>query len=189
MEKKNRFVYTWKGLHADVKRACEHCHICQMSKNAGRKKYGLVPKKEGEITKWSQVNIDLLGLKTICNKSRKVYKIFVMTMADPVTGWFELTQLKDKPNAFVVMKRFNSSWLARYPQPREIGFDNGGEFMAEFKDLCNNMGFKRRPSSSWNPQSNTILERIHQVLADCLRSFNLNERILNEMDDDPFESF
>ena len=61
--------------------------------------------------------------------------------------------------------------------------------MAEFRDLCDNMGLKRRPSSSWNPESNAILERIHQVLADCLRSFNLDERTINEMDDDPFEEF
>ena len=59
--------------------------------------------------------------------------------------------------------------------------------MDEFKDLCDNMGLKRRPSSSWNPQSNTILERIHQVLADSMRSFNLDECTLNEMEDDPFE--
>ena len=95
-------------------------------------------------------------------------------MVDPVTGWFKLAQLRDKLNAFVAVKRFDFQWLARYPRPREIGFDNGGEFMAEFRDLCDNMGLKRHPSSSWNPQSNAILERIHQVLADCLRPFNLD---------------
>ena len=189
MERTIRFVYTWKGLKADVKRVCKHCHVCQISKNSGRKKFGLVPEKEGEVTKWSRVNVDMWGPKTIRNKNGKTYKIHVMTMVDPVTGWFELAQLRDKPNAFMAMKRFDSQWLARYPRPREIGFDNGGEFMAEFRDLCDNMGLKRRPSSSWNPQSNAILERIHQVLADCLRSFNLDERTINEMDDDPFEEF
>ena len=108
MERTIRFVYTWKGLHADVKRVCKHCHICHISKNAGRKKYGLVAEKTGEITKWSLVNVNLWGLKTTCNKNGKAYKIYVMTMVDPVTGWFELAQLRDKPNAFVVMKRFDS---------------------------------------------------------------------------------
>ena len=45
MERTISFVYTWKGLHADVKRVCKHCNVCQMSKDAGRKKYGLVPEK------------------------------------------------------------------------------------------------------------------------------------------------
>ena len=113
-----------------------------------------------------------------------------MTMVGPVTGWFELSQVKNKPNTFVYMKQFDSAWLAQYPCPRKIGFDNVQEFVAEFSELCNNMGrLKQRPSSSWNPHSDAILERIHQVLADYLWSFNLDERTINNMDKDPFEEF
>ena len=72
------------------------------------------------------MNVDLWGPKTIHNKNGKTYKIHVMTMIDSMTGWFELAQLRDKPNAFVVMKRFDSLWLACYSRPREIGFNNGG---------------------------------------------------------------
>ena len=61
--------------------------------------------------------------------------------------------------------------------------------MAEFLELCDNIGLKQRLSSSWNPQSNAILERIHQVLSDCLHSFNLDERTLNEQDTDSFEEY
>ena len=85
MEKIICFVYTWKGLKADVKQVCKHYHICQMSKNSGRKKFGLVPEKKGEITKWSQVYVDLWGSKAIRNKNGKDYKIHATTMVDPVT--------------------------------------------------------------------------------------------------------
>ena len=62
--------------------------------------------------------------------------------------------------------------------------------MAEFSELCEKMVLKhQRLLSSWNPQSNEILERIHQVLADCLWSFSLDEQTINEMDKDPFEEF
>ena len=47
MENKIHFVYTGKGLKADLKRVCKHCHVCQMSKNSGRMKFGLVPEKKG----------------------------------------------------------------------------------------------------------------------------------------------
>ena len=80
------FVYTWIGLKADMKRVCKHCHVCQMNKNSGRKKFRLVPEKKREITKWSQVNVDLWGPKRICNKNSKHYKIHVITMIDSVTG-------------------------------------------------------------------------------------------------------
>ena len=69
------------------------------------------------------------------------------------------------------------------PGPKEIGFDNGGEFKGEFSQLCKNMGLKESTSLPWNPQSNSILERIHQALAGCLRTFELES-----MDVDPEES-
>ena len=87
------------------------------------------------------------------------------------------------------MNHFDSTWLACYPRPKEIGFDYWGEFMAEFSELCDNMSLKQCPSSFWNPQSNAILERNHQVLADCLRSFNLEKGTINDMDEDSFEEY
>ena len=111
----------------------------------------------------SQVNVDLWGPETICNKNAKDYNIYVMAMVYPVIGWLKLSQLKSKPYLFVCMMRFDSALLAHYPRLREIGFNNGSEFIAEFSELCNNMSLKQCPLSSWNPQSNVILERIHQV--------------------------
>ena len=61
--------------------------------------------------------------------------------------------------------------------------------MAEFSELCNNMGLKQYPLFSWNPQSNAILGKIQQELADCLQSFNLDKHTINEMDEDPFKDF
>ena len=49
------------------------------------------------------------------------------------------------------------------------------------------MGLTQKPSGAWNLQSNAILERVHQVLGDCLRSFNLDNQELDQ--EDPFEKF
>ena len=87
------------------------------------------------------------------------------------------------------MKRFNSAQLAHYLCLREIWSDKGG-FMAEFMELCDNMGFKKYMSSSGNPhQFDVILERIQQVLADCLRSFSLDQHTINTMNDDLLKNF
>ena len=67
--------------------------------------------------------------------------------------------------------------------------DNGSEFKAEFNDLCNNMGLVPHRSNTWNPQSNSILERIHQVLADGLRAFELDGAEIDPEDDDPFDKY
>ena len=51
------------------------------------------------------------------------------------------------------------------------------------------MGLKRKESNSWNPKSNSILERIHQVLGDGLRAFDLDNINIDPEDDDPFDDY
>ena len=105
------------------------------------------------------------------------------------TGWFEYAQLYqgETATAYRCQQILDTVWLARYPRPKEIGFDNGSEFKKEFRDLCKNMGMKPKVSLPWNPQSNSVLERVHQVLGDALRTFELNEKDNDPDDEDPFE--
>ena len=77
-------------------------------------------------------DVDHWGQKTTRNKNDTDYKKHVMKMVHLVVGLFELSQLKGKPNVFVCMQRFDSMWLASYPHPREIGFENRGECIADF---------------------------------------------------------
>ena len=51
-----------------------------------KNKYGLLPEKEAEVTKWNRVNLDCWGPKTIKQKNGFDYEIYVLTMVDPVTG-------------------------------------------------------------------------------------------------------
>ena len=66
---------------------------------------------------------------------------------------------------------------------------SGSEFKAEFKDLCANMSLKRCPSNARNPQSNAILERVYQVLADGLITFNAKGTPIALEELNPFEEY
>ena len=48
-----------------------------------------------------------------------------------------------------------------------------------FKQMCINYGITGKPTSSYNPQSNGILERVHQVVGNMLRTFQLEEQALD----------
>ena len=89
--------------------------------------------------------------------------------------------------AFTVMEAFNNHWLSRYPRPRRIRFDNGSEFKYVFREMCTNYGLKHKPTTTYNPRSNGIVKRVHQVLGDALRTYELQERDLPDYD--PFGSF
>jgi hypothetical protein len=68
-----------------------------------------------------------------------------------------------------------------------VRFDNGGKFKAEFMQTWRNFGLKGKPTSSWNPQSNGIIEQIHLVIGNMLRTFEDNNRDLPSIM--PFPSF
>ena len=178
-------ILHWKGIHKDVQEYVSKCDICQRCKKQ-KKKYGKLPAKIAETIPWKRVNVDLIGPYTIKGKT-KTYELRCLTMIDPVTSWFEITRI-NKPSSDECQRAFDSTWLARYPRPQEIGFDNGGEFKNIFKELTDNMGIKRKPTTEYNPQGNSVLERIHQVLGNQLRTFELEERDL-EKEEENFEPF
>jgi hypothetical protein len=61
-------------------------------------------------------------------------------------------------------------WLSRYPRCCYIIYNNGSEFKLNFEYLCATYGIKRKPTTIKNPQANAILERLHHVLAQMLRT-------------------
>ena len=185
MEATIRHVFEFRGLREKVEQCCRTCHICQLTKKQ-KKKYGHLPPKEAEdAIPWKRVNIDVIGPYT--TKTPKGERtLYALTMIDPATGWFEVAPLEE-PNSYSTQKAFDSYWLARYPRPKYCGFDNGKHFMKYFKDLIENYGLIHKSSTDYNPQSNGIIERVHQVLGNALRNFEIENRELD--DQNPWDEF
>ena len=64
-------------------------------------------------------------------------------MIDPATGWFKVKDIKN-PSADECMTAFDDEWLAHYPRPEYIGFDNGSEYKNIFKKLYKNYGITQK---------------------------------------------
>ena len=115
-----------------------------------------------------------------------------LTMIDPASGWFKIVELPiheipkkkskkkgqpekteyfDKTSA-QISRLVNKLWFSRYPSPRcqQIIFDIGSEFRLHFEGLSETCGIKRKPNTIKNPQSNAILERVHQIVTSMLHT-------------------
>jgi hypothetical protein len=42
-----------------------------------------------------------------------------------------------------------------------------------FKEMCDNLGIKCRPTTSYYPQGNSLIERIHQFMGNMIGAFEL----------------
>ena len=61
------------------------------------------------------------------------------------------------------------AWLTRYPLPRCCIHDMGGKFVGgSFQRLLTRLNIKDAKSTSKNPQSNSICERMHQTVGNIL---------------------
>jgi hypothetical protein len=86
--------------------------------------------------------VDLVGPFTIRTPA-KTHSLLALTMIDPAinTGWFEMIKATNK-SATSIQELIHNTWLAHYPRPQFIVFENGntGKFKREFKQMCDNYG-------------------------------------------------
>ncbi len=68
----------------------------------------------------------------------------------------------------------NKTWLISYPRCCYIIYDNDSEFKLNFEYLCVTYCIKHKPTMIRNPQANATLECLHHVLAQILRTAELN---------------
>jgi transposase InsO family protein len=107
-------------------------------------------------------------------------------MIDPATSFFEVRAAKNATAAEAANIMW-TVWLTRYPKPVQCIHDSGTEFTGfEFDDLLHKHGIKNKTASTRNPQSNAVLERMHAVLVNSLRAFELNPS-MSVSEHNPFE--
>ena len=150
---------------------CEafRCENCQKNKLIGPG-YGLLPPRHAPLTPWSEVMVDLVGpWKVKIDQNDDVY-FNALTCIDPVSNLVEMIRIQNKTSAHVT-QQFENCWLNKYPRPNKRIHDNGGEFIAwEFVQKLNQCRIQDSPTTSYNPQANAICERLHQTVANILRT-------------------
>ena len=69
--------------------------------------------------------MDLIGNYVIRRKgNRENSHLKAVTMIDPVTRWFEISQYNNKI-VISILNLIETMWLSRYPRTIEITFDQG----------------------------------------------------------------
>jgi RNase H-like domain found in reverse transcriptase/Reverse transcriptase (RNA-dependent DNA polymerase)/Retroviral aspartyl protease len=102
-------------------------------------------------------------------------KNFPPTIIDTVTNFCEVVQVKQMDARHIALQ-FRNAWLCRYPKPVACIFDQGSEFKAEFRMLLNQYSIRARPITAKNPQSNGIVEHLHQTMANSIRTMLASRR-------------
>ena len=116
-----------------------------------------------------------------------------MKMIDPATGWFQIFRIptfnldevvidNDKyidKSSTRVSQMFNNTWLCRYPRQRRVVLDNGSDFKLDLTPLLNYFDIKPVLLSVKNPQSNALVEQVHQVILNMIVTKYFDKKFLS----------
>ena len=160
----SRFYYRGLKHYCDTYR----CAICQTNKQLGAG-YGKLPPRHADLVPWNAVAVDLIGPWKIKVQGYE-YEFNALTCIDPVTNLVEIIRLNNKESSHVA-QQFENLWLSRYPRPNRCVHDQGGEFMGDaFQRKLQQHGIDDAPTTACNPQANAVCERMHQTIANVLRT-------------------
>jgi hypothetical protein len=192
-EMMNAAMY-WKGMRTTIRSLTKSCRSCQIDKRRAQK-CGHLPPKTVYTIPWECLCVDLIGPYTLKGKDNLQIDFMALTMINPASSWFKIAKLPvvdqlchqtvngkelliadeifDKTSEHIA-KLVNRTWLCRYPRCHHLIYNNGSEFKLHFKYPCESYGIKRKPTMFKNPRANGILEHVHQVLGQMLRTAELD---------------
>lgn len=156
-----------KLLKNRIEDLVSHCDTCQRYKLVGRG-HGQNAPREATIAPWREIAVDTIGPWTL-TIGDQTQTFIALTMIDMVTNLVEIVRLENKTSANVALQ-FVNTWLARYPRPIHVIYDQGGEFIGrDFQQMLERRNIHRHPITTKNPQANAICERMHQSIGQSLR--------------------
>jgi hypothetical protein len=180
----------WKGMQTTIRSITRSCKTFQVNMQ-WKLKYGHLLPKTVITTPWRTLFANLDGPYTLRGKEGSVIDFMALTMKDPASSWFKIVELplvrqlktitidnreflaseeiSDK-SSDCIAPSVNKFWLSRHPRCRYLVHDNDSEIKLNFEYLCNSYGIKHKPTTIKNPQANAILECVHQVLGQMLRT-------------------
>lgn len=158
--------YFWPSMDNEIKEFVRNCRNCQQAK-VHRHTHSPVEIISAPTDRLHTIHIDIVGplpAAKLPNYSFNMPFSYVLTCIDRATRWAEAIPLVDI-TAVSVAIALVSGWVSRYGVPLEIVTDRGKQFEAElFSNLADILGFHHMRTTSYHPQSNGIIERLHRVI-------------------------
>ncbi|XP_052745960.1 retrovirus-related Pol polyprotein from transposon 412 isoform X3 [Bicyclus anynana] len=151
-----RFV--WPSMRKDCRNWTRACTECQRSKVTRHTASPLATFSQPS-ERFSTIHLDIIGQLPYSNGQS-----YCLTVIDRFSRWPEVFPM---PNitAETCTATFISGWLARFGCPRVIITDRGSQFSSHlFQKIVELTGAEHRMTTSYHPQCNGMVERLHRQL-------------------------
>ncbi|GFV83737.1 retrovirus-related Pol polyprotein from transposon opus [Trichonephila clavipes] len=158
--------YVWSDIKKQVRewaKACIRCQKCKVSRHTKSK----LGEFEQPDERFSVVHIDFIG-KLPPSEGMQ----YCLTCIDRFSCWMKAIPIPEI-TAEIVGRAFYEKWICRFGVPAKIVTDQGRQFEAElFRSIAAICGAKVAHTTSYHPQCNGKVERLHRTLKGAIKAHN-----------------
>ncbi|GFX34009.1 retrovirus-related Pol polyprotein from transposon 412 [Trichonephila clavipes] len=160
----SRFI--WLNIQKDVNQWAESCIQCQKNK-INRRTHSQIGTFQEVDDPFSVIHVNIIGPFPVSEG-----KINCLTCIDSFTYWIEVIPLSNIM-AETVAREFYNHWILRFGMPYCVITDQGTKFRSEFfKNIGVVCRYKVCTTTSYHPQCNEKIEKIHRTLKAAIGAHN-----------------
>ena len=156
-----RHLYYWPGLRIQCVEMCESCDTCSLH---ARSRMASAPQIQEDIS--ALVPMEVIGLDLHSHRGRTY-----ISAQDHCSGFRWCERIKNQSSQSVI--QFVTKLMRLYGKITVVRADNGPCFRGPFQEYLEELGVAFKPSSPYNPVSNSCAEssvRLNKILqqkTDC----------------------
>jgi transposase InsO family protein len=155
----------WEKMNQDVVAWCRDCQHCARAKVTKQPAAAVQPIHVPRH-RFTHMHVDLVGPLSTTPEGYR----YLFTMVDRTTRRLEAIPLRDI-EAATCAHAFTAAWVARFGMPSLLTSDQGRQFISSlWTRLCKQLGVQRQLNTTYHPQTNRMVERVHRQLKDALRA-------------------
>ena len=159
-----RARFVWSRMSADCLAFARTCPSCQAAKVIRHVRTPLTQRPLPD-DRFISLHLDLVG--PLPESEGQTY---LLTIIDRYSRWLEAVPLASA-TATDCATALLRHWVSRFGVPRDITTDQGRQFTSTlWTELMSTLGIKALRTTSYHPQCNGMVERVHRVLKERLMS-------------------
>lgn len=168
-----RSKYYWPKMYRDVEdhvTGCLECHKAKRSYGNATPPLHPIPVPPHSFYR---IHLDIVG--PLPPSTEKNYR-YILVIVDSFSNWCESFPMQSQ-DATEVAKILFQEVICRYGAPRIIVTDRGSNFLSKLVSaVCERFQITRHHTSSFHPQSNSVVERVNGFLGQALRTLCMDNQ-------------
>ena len=157
---KEKFI--WDSISKDAKNWTRACISCQRAKIHRHTESGIGSFPQPN-RRFGHIHVDIVGPLPPSQSFK-----YLFTIIDRSTRWPEAVPMVDASTESCVTALINH-WIARFGVPDLITSDRGTVFTSNlWASIANKLGLQTQTTTSYNPEANGMVERLHRTLKAAL---------------------